>query len=93
MSYLFVMVIGAIAGWVAGQYVKGSEMGVMPDIVAGAAGAALAVLFSRLFGPEAAAGFMVSVIVSIVGAVASLYAMRYVMKEEPVKATPRRRTR
>ncbi|HEU4522846.1 MAG TPA: GlsB/YeaQ/YmgE family stress response membrane protein [Thermoanaerobaculia bacterium] len=90
MSYLIVVVTGTVAGWITGKYLKGSEAGVVPDLIAGAAGACLAVLFSRVFGPEAAMGFFVSFVVAVLGAVASLFALRYVTKEEPVKVTRRR---
>jgi uncharacterized membrane protein YeaQ/YmgE (transglycosylase-associated protein family) len=91
MSYLFVVAIGAIAGFVVGKYVKGSEMGVLPDIIAGAVGACALVLFSRLIGIGAATGFAMSLVVAIVGGAATLYAMRYVLKEKPVVVTRTRR--
>lgn len=91
MSYLFVFVIGAISGWIAGQSIKGSEMGTMPDVIAGAVGAAALVLFVRAVGPESAAGFVMSVIVAIIGGIAALSAMRYVMKENVAPVRGRRR--
>ena len=93
MSYLFIVVIGAVAGWMAGQQIKGSELGVGIDLAAGAAGACLAVLLSRLLGPAAAAGFLLSAIIAIIGGIGGLYAMRKFMKsrEVPVKARPRPR--
>ncbi|HUF76529.1 MAG TPA: hypothetical protein VMM35_09635 [Longimicrobiales bacterium] len=45
-----------------------------------------------MVGPEAASGFFMSLVVAIIGAFGTLYAMRHVLKEAPVKATrPRRR--
>ncbi|HVS31205.1 MAG TPA: GlsB/YeaQ/YmgE family stress response membrane protein [Thermoanaerobaculia bacterium] len=93
MSYLFIVVIGAVVGWIAGQQIKGSELGVGVDLAAGAAGACLAVLLSRLVGPAAVAGLMLSAIIAILGGVGGLYAMRKFMKsrEVPVKVRPRTR--
>jgi uncharacterized membrane protein YeaQ/YmgE (transglycosylase-associated protein family) len=91
MSYLFVVIIGAISGWIAGQYVKGSEMGIFPDVAAGAAGGGILVLFIRFVGPEIASGFVVSAIVAIIGGIAALYAMRQVLKESPAPVRGRRR--
>ena len=93
MSYMFVVIIGAAAGWAAGQYVKGSEHGIGLDFAAGAIGAGAAVLLSRLAGPAAASGFVVSFIVSILGAVAGLYGMRRFIKatQVPPPPPPRRR--
>ena len=60
MSYLFIVVIGAVAGWIAGQYIKGSEMGMLPDIIAGAVGAARgAAAALEEFGQELAVGGLV----------------------------------
>lgn len=92
MSYLFIVVIGAIAGWVAGQSIKGSEMGVLPDIIAGAVGACLLVLFTRVIGFSSPASFMMSAVIAVVGGIATLYAMRFAMKEKkPVPVTRSRR--
>ncbi|MGZ4778799.1 MAG: GlsB/YeaQ/YmgE family stress response membrane protein [Thermoanaerobaculia bacterium] len=92
MSYMFIVVIGAVAGWVAGQYVKGSEMGIGIDFAAGAVGAIVAVALSRLLGPAGASGLLMSAIIAIIGAVGSLFLMRRVMKARMVPATrPRRR--
>ena len=85
------MVLGAIAGLLAGQVVKGSQMGVIPDVIAGVAGAIVLVFLSRVFGGDAAGGYMVSTIAAIAGGAATLYAMRYVMKEAPAAAPVRRR--
>jgi uncharacterized membrane protein YeaQ/YmgE (transglycosylase-associated protein family) len=92
MSYMFIIVIGAVAGWVAGQYVKGSEMGVGIDVAAGAVGSIVAVALSRWLGPASASGLVMSALVAIIGAVGSLFLMRRVMKPKMVPATrPRRR--
>jgi uncharacterized membrane protein YeaQ/YmgE (transglycosylase-associated protein family) len=86
MSYLIIIVIGAIVGWVAGQYLKGSEHGVGIDIAAGAIGACLAVLLSRLVGPAAAAGLFMSAIVAIIGAFGVLYGTRLFLKSREAPA-------
>lgn len=92
MSYLIVVVIGAVAGWVAGQFLKGSEHGVGIDFAAGAAGAIVAVFLARVVGPGSASSFMLSGIVALAGAIATLYAMRRIMKAKAVPVTrPRRR--
>lgn len=92
MSYLLIAIIGAVAGLVAGKYIKGSEHGSGFDIAAGAVGGCVAVALSRLVGPEAAAGYVMSVIVTIIGGIAALYGMRMFLKsrEAPVKIKGRR---
>ena len=92
MSFLFVVVIGAVAGYLAGTFIKGSELGVAIDFAAGAVGAIIVVFLSRLVGPGATAGFVMSAILAVAGAVAGLYAMRRFMKMRLVPvARPRRR--
>ena len=93
MAYMFVVVIGAVAGWVAGQYFKQEENPIGLDFAAGALGAGIAVLLSRLIGPAAATGFLMSAIVAIIGGVGGLYGMRRFMKATatPPPPPPRRR--
>ncbi len=91
MSYLFIVVIGALVGFVAGQYLKGSEHGSGIDALLGAIGGCLAVVLSRVVGPAAAAGWVMSAIVAVIGAVVTLFVMRQFMKSKPVPATRSRR--
>jgi uncharacterized membrane protein YeaQ/YmgE (transglycosylase-associated protein family) len=92
MSYLLIVLIGAIVGFIAGKYIKGSEHGSGIDAAAGAVGGCLTVLLSRVVGPDAAAGFFMSTIVTIIGAVAAMYGTRRFLKSKPVPA-PRARSR
>jgi uncharacterized membrane protein YeaQ/YmgE (transglycosylase-associated protein family) len=88
MSFLLVIIIGAVVGFIAGQYIKGNEHGPAIDLVAGGIGACAAVLLSRVVGPTAAGGTLMSVMVTIVGAILTLFIMRQVLKSKPVP-TPR----
>ncbi len=91
MSYLLIVVIGAVAGWIAGQSMK-SDQGVGPDLLAGATGAVVAVFLLRLVGPVAAGGWLFGVLFSVLGAVGAVYAMRRFMKAQQAPAPrPRRR--
>jgi uncharacterized membrane protein YeaQ/YmgE (transglycosylase-associated protein family) len=93
MSYLFIVVIGAVTGWVAGQNIKGSDSGIVIDFLAGAIGACVAVVLSRMVGPAAASGYLMSTVVAIIGGFAGLYGVRKFLKSrQPVPVTrPRRR--
>jgi uncharacterized membrane protein YeaQ/YmgE (transglycosylase-associated protein family) len=93
MSYMIIVVIGAIVGWVVGQSIKGSEHGVGIDIAAGAIGGCVAVLLSRMIGPAAAAGLFMSAIVSIIGAFVALYGTRMFLKSREARAPKSRRRR
>ena len=71
-------------GFLVGQYVKGREHPSFLDGVGGAVGGCVAVVLSRVMGPAAAAGYMMSIIVTAIGAVVALLAMRHFMKSKPV---------
>lgn len=66
---LYAIVVGLIAGWLAGQVMKGGGYGVLVDILLGILGGILGNwLFGRL-GIGAGSGIIGSIIVSFVGAV------------------------
>jgi len=93
LSYLMIVILGALVGVVGGKYLKGSEHGSGIDAVAGGVGGCLAVALIRVMSPAAGAGSVMSIIVGIVGALLALYAMRQVLKAKAVPAPVVRRRR
>jgi uncharacterized membrane protein YeaQ/YmgE (transglycosylase-associated protein family) len=92
MSYLIIVIIGAVVGFIAGQYMKGSEHGSALDAGVGALGGCVFVVLSRMVGPAGATGWFMSTIVTIIGAVLTLFIMRQVMIRKAVEVPkPRRR--
>lgn len=91
MSYLFVVVIGTVAGWLTGVYLQKSELPVGIDLAAGALGAYVLVVLTRIVGPPAAGGFLISTVATIIGAAVSVFITRRVMKQKPVPVTRVRR--
>jgi len=75
MSYVWVGLIGAVAGLVTGQFVTGSRNGVIVDLLAGAIGAWVAVVLSRIFAPVAGDSILMSAIVAVIGAIVMLFVM------------------
>jgi uncharacterized membrane protein YeaQ/YmgE (transglycosylase-associated protein family) len=69
MYFLYIMVVGLIAGWAAGKIMKGSGYGVLMDIVLGIVGAILGGWIIRLLGFEATGGLITSILVATLGAV------------------------
>jgi len=66
---LYAIIVGLIAGWLAGQVMKGGGYGILVDIVLGILGGILGNwLFGRL-GVSSGSGVLGSIIVSFVGAV------------------------
>ncbi|MFX1733621.1 GlsB/YeaQ/YmgE family stress response membrane protein [Paraburkholderia sp. A1RI_3L] len=70
------LVIGAIAGWVAGLIVKGGGFGLAIDILVGIAGAFIGGWLASIIGINVGGGFVSSVIVAIAGAVVLLFVLR-----------------
>ena len=79
-SLIVWLLIGAIAGWLAGQIMKGGGFGLVGDIIVGIVGAFIAgVLFPRLgfaFGNP----LVGSVIAAVVGACLLLFILRLVRR-------------
>ena len=71
MSVLAWIVVGLIAGWLAGMVVKGGGFGLVGDIIVGILGALLGgFLASMVFGADMVNGInFVSIVVAFIGAV------------------------
>ena len=77
---LVILLIGAIAGWLAGQIVQGTGFGLVGDIVIGIVGAFIAsFLFPRL-GLHLGTGVVGEIIAATIGAVLLLIIMRLVRR-------------
>jgi uncharacterized membrane protein YeaQ/YmgE (transglycosylase-associated protein family) len=63
------IVVGLIAGWLAGQVVKGGGYGVVVDIILGILGGVLGGWVFGLLGIGAGGGMIGSIIVAFIGAV------------------------
>jgi uncharacterized membrane protein YeaQ/YmgE (transglycosylase-associated protein family) len=69
------LVVGLIAGWLAGLMMKGSGYGVLGDIVVGLIGSFVGGLIVSFF-VEGAAGFGGSVVVAFIGACVLIFLVR-----------------
>ncbi len=76
MELLWFVVIGAIAGWLAGQFMKGSGFGLLGDIIVGVIGAFIGGTLFRAVGVELGGGLAGSVIIAFAGAVLLLFVVR-----------------
>ena len=72
-SLIVLLIVGAIAGWLAGQIVRGFGFGLVGNIVVGIIGAVIAGwLFPRL-GISLCGGIIGSIIAAAIGAVILLF--------------------
>lgn len=63
------LIVGAIAGWLAGLFMKGSGFGLLMNIVVGIIGAFLGGFVLSLLGIAGGAGLIGSIVVAFIGAV------------------------
>jgi len=77
MHLLMFIVIGAIAGWLAGQFMKGRNVfGLLGDVIVGIIGALSGGYLFRAVGAEIGGGLIGSGIVAFVGAIGLLFVVR-----------------
>jgi len=70
------LVIGAVAGWLAGLLVKGGGFGLLVDIVVGIVGAFVGGWLSGALGISFGGGLLASIITATLGAVVLLFVLR-----------------
>jgi uncharacterized membrane protein YeaQ/YmgE (transglycosylase-associated protein family) len=80
MEFVWFILIGLAAGWLAGQVMKGGGFGVLGDIVVGVIGALLGGFLFRTFGVSTGGGLLGSLIVATIGAIVLLFVLRLVKK-------------
>jgi uncharacterized membrane protein YeaQ/YmgE (transglycosylase-associated protein family) len=69
MGFLGWIVVGLIAGWLAGQVMKGGGYGIAVDIILGLVGGVLGGWIFGQLGVSSGGGMIGSIIVAFVGAV------------------------
>jgi len=80
MEFVWFIVIGLVAGWLAGVIMKGGGFGVVGDIVVGVLGALIGGwLFSKL-GASAGGGLLGSIIVATIGAIVLIFLLRLIKR-------------
>ena len=66
---LYSIIVGLIAGWLAGQVMKGGGYGILVDILLGLVGGVIGGWLFGAMGASAGGGIVGSIIVSFIGAV------------------------
>ncbi|MEO5927885.1 MAG: GlsB/YeaQ/YmgE family stress response membrane protein [Patescibacteria group bacterium] len=72
MSILWFLIVGAIAGWIAGELTKGSGFGLLGNIVVGIVGALVGGYVFGLLGINVY-GLLGQIVMSVIGAVIFLF--------------------
>ena len=80
MDLLWFLVVGLVAGWLAGMLVKGGGFGLIGDLVVGVIGAILGGWLFSTLGASAGGGLLGSIIVATIGAVVLLFIVRVIKR-------------
>jgi uncharacterized membrane protein YeaQ/YmgE (transglycosylase-associated protein family) len=80
MNFILFLIIGALAGWLAGQIMKGRGFGVIGNILVGVVGAFIGGFLFRVLG-FAAFGLIAQLIMATIGALILLWIAGYVRKK------------
>jgi uncharacterized membrane protein YeaQ/YmgE (transglycosylase-associated protein family) len=80
MNIIIWLIVGAIAGWLAGMVVKGGGFGLIGDIIVGIVGGLIAGWLLPRLGIYIGSGFVAAVIDSFIGAVILLLILRLVKR-------------
>ncbi|WP_309665371.1 GlsB/YeaQ/YmgE family stress response membrane protein [Tabrizicola sp.] len=79
-AILIILLIGAVAGWLAGLIVKGYGFGLLGNIVIGIVGAFIASLLLPRVGLSLGGGIVGSIIAATLGAVILLFLIRLIKR-------------
>ena len=80
VGWIGYIIIGAIAGWIAGKIVKGGGSGILMNIVIGVIGALIGGFLLSFFLNTAAGGWWFTLFTAVLGAVILLWVVGKVRK-------------
>jgi uncharacterized membrane protein YeaQ/YmgE (transglycosylase-associated protein family) len=74
------LIIGAIAGWLAGKLIRGGGFGLLGDIVVGIIGAFIGGWLAGLLGISIGGGLIASIITATIGAIVLIVIFRLIKR-------------
>lgn len=80
MYFVWIILVGLIAGWATGKIMKGSGYGPLTDILLGIVGGIIGGWIMSFLGFYTSGGIIPSILVAIVGAVVLVAVVRAVKK-------------
>ncbi|KMO71051.1 hypothetical protein BST22_23360 [Mycolicibacterium chubuense] len=80
VGWIGYIIIGAIAGWIAGKIVKGSGSGILMNIVIGVIGALIGGFLLSFFLDTAGGGWWFTLFTAVLGSVILLWIVGMVQK-------------
>jgi uncharacterized membrane protein YeaQ/YmgE (transglycosylase-associated protein family) len=80
MNLLWFLIVGLIAGWLAGLVMKGGGYGVVGDMIVGVIGALLGGWLFGQLGISAGGGLLGAIIVAFIGALILIFLLRVIKR-------------
>ena len=80
MGLLYFMIVGLVAGWLAGQVMKGGGYGIIADIILGTLGGIMGGWIFGTLGIWPGGGLIGAIVVAFVGAVFLVWITRLIKK-------------
>lgn len=80
MQFVWFVLIGLVAGWLAGTLMKGGGFGVIGDIVVGVVGALLGGFLFSSVGLSTGGGLIGAIIVATIGAIVLIFLLRLIKR-------------
>jgi len=80
IQILIWLAVGAIAGWLAGQIMKGGGFGLVGDIIVGIVGAALASIVLPKLGIVIGGGLLGWIVNAVIGACLLIFIIRLIKR-------------
>ena len=80
MELVWFILVGLIAGWLAGMIVKGGGYGLVGDIVVGILGALLGGFLFGSLGGDVGGGLLGSIVVATLGAIILIAILRLIKR-------------
>jgi uncharacterized membrane protein YeaQ/YmgE (transglycosylase-associated protein family) len=80
MEFVWFIIVGLIAGWLAGVVMKGGGFGVVGDIVVGIIGALIGGWLFSSMGVSAGGGLLGAIIVALIGAIILIFLLRLIKR-------------
>src|SRR6266403_3621893 len=77
-SLLIILVVGVVAGWLAGQIVQGTGFGIVGDLIIGVVGAFIGAWLLPQLGIHLGSGIVAAIIDATIGALILLLIIRLV---------------
>ena len=80
MNIVWFILVGLVAGWLAGILMKGGGFGVLGDIVVGIVGALIGGFLFSALGVSTGGGLLGAIIVATIGAVVLICLLRLIRR-------------